>query len=128
MNNTCTICHGNVAVADNIVSFLLCLNRIKGFVFFIFKVCTFICLQNVVCAFSKNCIGQCLCQIVHIIFLFHLNFDVSLIRINTKCNVGRQCPRCCCPCEDISVFASYLETCNGRSFFDIFITLCNFMA
>ena len=56
-----------------------------------------------------------------------LYFTVSLIRVHTQCHVGRQCPRSCGPCQEISVFADHFKANDRGAFFYGFVSLRYFL-
>ena len=67
------------------------------------------CLTCLNCKSCKNLIKKRFCHIISIAVCC-LNLNICLIRVYTKCNVRWKCPRCCCPCQKICIFACNLET------------------
>ena len=128
MNNTGTIGQCYVGIADYIVCFFvsdsLLSVREQRLVLFELEIFALIMLQNLG-AFSKNGIYQSGCHIIGISFACY--FYVILIRVDAECNVGRKGPRCGGPCQDVCVLAFYFKADNGRTFFDIFVSLCYFV-
>ena len=139
MNHAGTICQCYIRIAGHIECFLMLFlstvicTLIEWFILLVFQFFSFISLQNFVCFFSflcqlsKNGIEKRTCHIIGIsIYTFY--FCIVFIRIHTECDVGRQCPRCCGPCENICILIFYLETNDRRTFFYILISLCNLLS
>ena len=128
MNDTGTITHGNVVITYEIMRFLAlgcyivtCAFK-QRLIFLVFQVFSFIGFQNLICRLfflcklAKYFVKKCFCHIVSVsVCCFY--FTVSLIRIYAKCNVRRQCPRCCGPCQEICVLSNHFETCDRRTLF-----------
>ena len=138
MNDTSTITHGNVVVTGYEVSFfvLFCCSLSctckKRLIFSALKVCSFIFLKDLICRLiilcklAENLVQKCFCHVVGIaICCFYLTVD--LIRIYTKCNVGRKCPWCCCPCQEVCVLTNNLETYDRRALFNSLVALRNLL-
>ena len=130
MYDTGTICHSNVLITgykEALLVLLVCTNLctiIKRLELFVFQIFTGISFQYFIGFFiraffyqgRKNAVSQCLCQIIGIaVFCFYLY--VCLMRVYTKCHVGRQGPRCCGPCQEVCIFAQNLEANNSRTLF-----------
>ena len=133
MNDTGTICQCYVSITNNIKCFFVlffCMNgctAVQWFVLFIFQVCSFVILQYIVSIFAEHLVSQSLCNVINTAVFFHLNFYIILIRVYAKCKVGRQCPWCGCPCQNVSVLVFDFETYNSRTFFYVLVTLCHFL-
>ena len=128
MNDTGTIAHSYIGIADNVVRFFLQLFEvIERLIFFVFQIFSFVGLQNLVGTFAQNLVSQSLCQVVNG-SVFHFYLHIGLIRVYAESHVGGKGPRCRGPGQDISVLAHHFEFCNGGTFFDIFITLSHLMA
>ena len=138
MNDTGTITHGNVVVTGYEMSFFVlfccCLSCTckKRLIFSALKVCSFIFLKDLICRLiilcklAENLVQKCFCHVVGIaVCCFYLTVD--LIRVYTKCNVGRKCPRCCCPCKEVCIFTNNLESYNCGALFYSFVSLGYFL-
>ena len=139
MNNSGTVCQRNILVAYNVKCFFLlffckiCRALIQWFVLFALQICSFVRLQNFVCAlffsvskFAENGIQKRTCHIISIaVGSFHL--CIIFFRIYTKRKVGRKCPWRCCPCQDIRVFVFYFKSDDRGTFFYVFVSLCHFL-
>ena len=138
MNDSGTVCQCYIIVTCHIKCFLMLLfctvscTLIQWLILFVFQIFSYISLQNLIsrCSFfsqfSKNCIQKSLCHVIYIsICCFY--FYISLARIYTKCKVGRQCPWCCCPCQNIRVFSFYFKSYNCRTLFYILVSLSHFL-
>ncbi len=75
---------------------------------------------------AKYSIQKGFCHVVGVT-VSSLYLAVCLVRVDTECNVGGKGPRRGCPCQDVSVFADYLEADNGRTFLDILVALRYFV-
>ena len=138
MNDTGTIAHGNVGITGHEMSLFVllcsgfCCTCIEGFVFLVLQILTghglqnFVCLLVILCQSSENLVQECFCHVIGITVCC-LDLAVSLIRVDTKCNVGWQCPRGRCPCQEISIFAYDLETNDGRTLLNQLVALCYFL-
>ena len=128
VNDTGTIAHGNVIIAYNIVCFLALGCYIvtctfeKRLIFLVFQIFTLVGFKNLICRLiilcklAKYFVKKCLCHIISVsVCCFY--FAISFIRIYTKCNVRRQCPRCGSPCQEVCILTYNLETCNCRTLF-----------
>ena len=139
MNDTSTVCHGNISIACHKKAFLVLLvcnslcTVIKRLILFTLKIRSLVCLKYFVCfltlffcKWGKYLIGKCLCQIVSVsVYGFYL--DISIIRVHTKSHVTWKCPWRCGPCEEVSIFSDNLETNDCRTLLDGLVSLCNFL-
>ena len=138
MNDTGTIAHGYVSITGNKMCFLFlfcccfacaCIQR---FVFFVFQIFSCIFLKNFVSRFlfvsqfAKHFVQQGFCHVIGV-SVSCLYFTVSLIRVHTQCHVGRQCPRSCGPCQEISIFADHFKANDRGAFFYGFVSLRYFL-
>jgi len=138
MNNACTVCQRNIFVTYNVKRFLVLLLRticralIKRLVFFSFQISSLICLKHLIrcfsffCKSSKHRIKKRARHIINI-SVRSLYFRIIFFRIYTKRKVRRQRPGSCRPCKDIRIFFFYFESDDRRTFFYIFVSLCNFL-
>ena len=138
MNNTSTICQSYIIITGNkeCFLFLFCCTVIctlvKRFIFFVFQIFSFVSFQNFVCRFvffckfPKNGVKQSACHIISIsVCTFY--FCVIFFRVYAECDIRRKSPRCGCPCKDVCIFVFHFETNDSRTFFDVLISLCNFL-
>ena len=140
MNHAGTICQGNVRIAGYIVGFLIlfftdihCTVK-QRLIRLVFQIFTCVGFQHFIggsfrifrIQLAKNSIQQSFCHIIGIaVSSFYL--AVCFVRIYAECNVGGQGPRRGCPCQEISIFADYLEANDCRTFLDILIALRNLL-
>ena len=120
--DTGTVGHGNVSVTGYIMCLLILLLRAlcstceERFVFLILEFLTLIGFQNLISFYTiflvsklaKYTVQKCLCHVVGS-SVSSLYLAVGLIRIHTKCHVGRQGPRSRGPYEEICILTAYLE-------------------
>ena len=138
MNNTGTVCQRYITITGNVERFLMlffsniCRTLIQRLIFFVFQIFTCVSFQNFIsrlsflCMFAEYRIQQSRCHIVSIsIRAFY--FSIFLIRIDTKSDIGRKCPWCCCPCQNVGIFLFYFEANDCGTLFYIFIALCDFL-
>ena len=139
MNDTGTICHRNVSITCYKKSlFMLLIGNnlgavIKWLIFLVLKIFTFVSFKYFVsfmslllCEWRKYLIGKCLGQIIGV-SVCCFNLDISIIRIHTECHVTWQCPRCCGPCEEVSILSCNLKTNDCGALLDRLVSLCNFL-
>jgi len=139
MNDTSTVCHSNISIACYEKAFLVLLvgnclcTIIKRLIFLILKIFTFVCLKYFVsflsfllCKWRKYLISKCLCQIV-CVTICCLYLNISIIRVHTKSHITWKCPRCCGPCEEVSIFPDNLEANDCRTFLNCLVSLCNLL-
>ena len=138
MNDTGTVAHSNIAVTYYKMRFFLlfcsCLFCAfpERFILFIFQIFTLVSFQNLVCFFiifcqlAENLVHKSLSQIIGItVCCFYLT--VGFIRVYAKRQVGRQCPRCCCPCKEIGILAYHLKAYDSGTLFYSFVALGNLL-
>ena len=108
----------------------LCSAVIQWFIFLIFQIFSAEGSKHLIrrCIFfrqpGEHGIQQGLCHIISIaVCRFHLAID--LFRVHAECHIGRQCPRCRGPCQEVSIFPFYFKTDNCGTFLDSLIPLCN---
>ena len=138
MDNTGTIRHGYIIIAVYKECFLVLFPgsirraRIQRLIFPVFKILTLAGFQNLICFFtfgrlrSQHGIQQRSCHVVGVTVSTG-NLCVFLFRIYAQGNIGRQCPRRRCPCQEISILILYLETNDRRALLQRFIALRNLM-
>ena len=138
MNDTGTVAHGNIAVAYYEMRFFLLLCRCfsgtfpERLVLFIFQIFSLIGFQDLVCFFilfcklAQNLVHKGLSQVISITVCC-LYLTVSLIRVYAERKVGRQCPRCGCPCKEICLLANHFKTYNSRTLFYSLVALGNLL-
>ena len=128
MYDTGTIGHRNIRITYDIVCLFLHLDRIKCLVLFEFKIFPLVSLKDIIRLSSEHGICQCSSQIVYIVLILHLYFDVILIRIHAERNVRRKGPRSRRPCKEICILTLYLEARDRRTLLDILVALRHLMA
>ena len=129
-----TVRQRDIGVAGYIICFFLW--TYKGeqrFILFILQILPHISFQYfigrlILCGkLAQHCIQQSLGHIIGIsVRRFH--FHISFRRIYTKRHVGRKRPGRSGPRQDIRILIFYLKTDNGRTFFDVLISLSHLMA
>ena len=127
MYHASTVCQCNVRVACYDECFGVVFQEgEQGFITHVFQFFPFHGFQNFVVAFAQDSIQQSFCHDGNIVLIF--NSCVSFVCVYSQSYVGRQCPRCCCPSQEVFVvFAFYFEFCDNRCFFNIFIALSYFV-
>ena len=139
MNDTGTVCHGNVSIACHEKALLVLLvgNNlcavVKRLVLFMLKIGSLVGLKHFIsllalflCKWGKYLVGKCLSQIVGVtVYGFYL--DVSVIRVHTECHVTWKRPRSCGPCEEVSILTDNLETNDRRTLLDGLVSLCDLL-
>ena len=140
MNHTGTVCQCNIIVTGHIKSFFMLFftgfhRTVKQrFVFLIFQILTHIGFQHFISRnfrvflvqITQNRIQQRLCHIVGK-SVGGLCLNIGFFGVHTKSHVGRQCPGCGCPCQDISILALYLEAGDSGAFLHILVALGHLM-
>ena len=138
MNDACTVCHGNIGVAGDIMTLfvLLFANRLytieKRLIFFIFKLAALIFFYYFISRsifrrkLAQNLIKQSLCYIVGIA-VCRLYLAVGFVGVYAERNVRGKRPRSGCPCKEIGVLAHNLEADYRTAFFNAFIALSHFV-
>ena len=137
MNDTRTVGHGYVAVADNVVSLELLPCRLaagaleEGLILAVFKSRAGHSLEYLVCGSAvlalkaaENALEQCLCHIVGVA-VARLNLAIGVLRVYAERNVRGKGPGGGCPSEEVCVLTHALEACNSRALLDSLISLCN---
>ena len=128
MNNTGTITHGYIGIADNVICFFLqFLEVVERLILFVLQIFSFIGLQNLIGALAQNLVSQSLCQIINgSVFCFYLY--IGLFRVYAESHVGGKRPGSRGPCQDVGILTYDFEFCDSGTFFDIFIALSHLMA
>src|SRR5699024_8341349 len=139
VNDSGSVCQCNIGVAQHVKCFLillfccLCSSFIEWNVFFAFQLFSCIALYNFIglfafflCKSAEHLIKKCLCHIIYT-SVSCIYFHIGLVRIYTESHVGRQCPRRCCPCKNISVFIFYLEAHDCGTLFYVLVSLRYFL-
>ena len=129
MNDTCTVCQCYVIVACYEVAFEIVavgLEVKQRFIFYVFQVAAFHAFYYFIVAFAQNGIQQSFRHDDIVILIFC--FCISFFCVYRQDDVGRQCPGCCCPSQEVCVFCiHHFEFCDRGCFFYIFIALSNFV-
>ena len=138
MNDTGTVAHGYISVADYIVAFFLLSDHLftgtrkQRLIFFIFQILSFICLQNLIsrrilrAQFSKHRVQKSLCHIISIA-IRGLYLTIRLIRIHAQRHIGRQRPGRCGPRQEICVFSLHFEAHDSGALLYSLIALGNLL-
>ena len=126
VNDTCTVCHRYILVDRYEVGLLvLAFSSLSGtfvewFVLHVLEILADISLKNLL-ALAEDLLDQSFC---HNIGKFSVNdFDIVLMRVHAECAVGRQCPRCGRPCEEIEISVLSLETNDSGALFQRLVAL-----
>ena len=92
MNDTGTVFHGYIGIADHIVALLvlffsnLCRSGVKGLVFLMLQLASLIGLQDLR-VLSQELLHQGLCQVIGLSVLMALCLDIQLIRMYAEGHV-----------------------------------------
>ena len=146
VNNTCTVRHGNVAVASDVMRFFPLLlddlvREIKQrFILLALKITAPVSLKYLIglnraavlpairagsfCSSkpSEDFLQEGFCHVVSVpVRSFYL--AVSLIRVHAEGDIRRQCPRCCRPCQKVRLLAHHFKACDCRALLDRLIAL-----
>ena len=138
MNDTGTVFHCYVVIAYSVVCFLLLVSSFltgaleQRLISLTLKVCTLVLLEDLISRsitiskLAENCIKQSNSHIV-CIAVSCLYLCIFRIRVKAQCYVGRQCPRSCCPSEEISILTYNLKSYDSGSLLNCLIALSNLM-
>ena len=127
VNDTGTVCQCNIIIAGYEVALEIIavgLEIKQRLIFYIFQICALHGFCDFVIIFAQNAVQEGLSHDYIIILIFCLN--IGFICIDGKDDVGGQCPRGCCPCQEVGVFRiCTFEFCDSGGFLYILIALCN---
>ena len=140
MNHTGTVRQGNIVVTGYIKCFFMLF--FTGFhrtvkqrhIFLVFQVLAHISFQHFIgrrlrvflVQIAQHGIQKRLRHIIGIaISGFYLG--IGFPGVHAQRHVGRQCPGCGGPCQDIGILILYLKTCDCRTFLHILVALSHLM-
>ena len=138
MNDTGTVGHCNIAVAGYEMRLLMLLCRClsgtgeQRLILLVFQILSLIALEDLIGGFILRCeLAQHLVEqrLRHIIGITvgSLDLHIGFIRVHAERNVGRQCPRCRCPCKKIRILTDALESHDRGTLLYGLIALCDLL-